>query len=125
MLTSNQITNIILIVVIAIHFAVLIVGIKSNRTGLYLSMLNLVAGSSVLIYWIQKQLRITQHLFGITEILMLVFEIALVASAIYFLVSKKVINSVVIMQYVFFGIHLLALVLLFVFMLTFKMKRLI
>jgi len=124
MLTSNQITNTLLIVLIIIHFSVLAVGIKANRTGFYLSMSNLVAGLSVLIYWIQKQLRITQHLFGIIEILMLVFEIIVIASAIYFLVSKKVINSVVIMQYVFFGIHLLALVLLLVFMLTFKMKRL-
>ena len=88
-------------------------------------MWNLVAGLSVLIYWVQKQLLIKQHLFGITEILALVFEMIVIASAIYFLVSKKAGNWVVILQYVFFGIHLLVLVLLFVFMLTFKMKRLI
>jgi len=125
MVTSNQITNTLLIVLIIIHFSVLTVGIKTNRSGFYLSMLNLVAGLSVLIYWIQKQLRITQHLFGTTEILALGFEIIIIASAIYFLFSKKAGNWVVILQYVFFGIHLLALVLLFVFMLTFKMKRLI
>jgi len=125
MLASNHITNIILIVLIIIHFSVLTVGIKTNRTGFYLSMLNLIAGLSVLIYWIQKQLRITQHLFGTTEILALVFEMIVIASAIYLLVSKKAGNWVVILQYVFFGIHLLVLVLLFVFMLTFKMKRLI
>jgi len=125
MLASNHITNIILIVLIIIHFSVLTVGIKTNRTGFYLSMWNLVAGLSVLIYWIQKQLQITQHLFGTTEILALVFEMIVIASAIYLLVSKKANNWVVILQYVFFGIHLLALVLFFVFMLTFKMKRLI
>jgi len=125
MLASNHITNIILIVLIIIHFSVLTVGIKTNRTGFYLSMWNLVAGLSVLIYWVQKQLLIKQHLFGITEILALVFEMIVIASAIYFLVSKKAGNWVVILQYVFFGIHLLVLVLFFVFMLTFKMKRLI
>jgi len=125
MLASNHITNIILIVLIIIHFSVLTVGIKTNRTGFYLSMWNLVAGLSVLIYWVQKQLLIKQHLFGVTEILALVFEMIVIASAIYFLVSKKAGNWVVILQYVFFGIHLLVLVLFFVFMLTFKMKRLI
>lgn len=79
----------------------------------------------VLFYWIQKQLRITKHLFNTNEIFVACFEITFIASAIYFLVSKKVSNWVVIMQYVFFGIYLLALVLFFVFMLTFKMKRMI
>jgi len=125
MLTANQITNIILIVLNVIYFSVLMVGIKTNRTGFYLSTLNMVAGVLILIYWVQKQLLITQHLFGITEILALVFEMIVIASAIYFLVSKKAGNWVVILQYVFFGIHLLVLVLFFVFMLTFKMKRLI
>lgn len=125
MLTANQITNIILIVLIGIHFSVLIVGIKTNRAGLYISMLNLVAGASVLFYWIQKQVSIKQHFIDTMEILMIGFEIALVAAAIYLLVSKKVTSWVVIMQYVFFGIHFLALVLFFIFMLCFKIKRLI
>ena len=125
MLTANQITNIILIVLIGIHFSVLIVGIKMSRAGFYISILNLVAGVSVLFYWIQKQLRITQHLFDTAEILMIGFEMIIIASGVYLLVSKKAGNWIVIMQYVFFGIHLLALLLFFVFMLCFKMKRLI
>lgn len=125
MLTTNQITNIILIVLIGIHFSVLIVGIKTNRAGFYISILNLVAGVLVLFYWIQKPLRITHHLFDTTEILMIGFEIVLVAGASYLLVSKKVNSWVVIMQYFFFGIHLLALILFFVFMLCFKVKKLI
>lgn len=125
MLNTNQVTNIILIVLIGIHFAVLIVGIKMNRAGFYISILNLVAGASVLFYWIQKQLRITQHLFDTAEIIMVGFEMILIASTVYLLVSKKAINWIVLLQYVFFAIHLLALLLFFVFMLCFKMKRLI
>ena len=125
MLTANQTTNIILGILIANHIAVLIVGIKTNRTGFCLSILNLIAGLSILFYWIQKQLRIEQHLYDTTDILLIGFEIVLVAFATYFLVSKKPGNWVLIMQYVFFGIHLLALILFCVFMLTFKMKRLV
>ncbi|CAN5534123.1 hypothetical protein BH10BAC3_BH10BAC3_37130 [soil metagenome] len=54
MLIANQITNIILIVLIAIHFSALVVGIKANRTGFYLSMLNLAAWVLIVFYWIQK-----------------------------------------------------------------------
>lgn len=125
MLTANQFTNIILTVLIAIHFSVLIVGIKTNRIGFYLSLLNLVDGMLILLYWIQKQLSITQHFVDTTEILVLSFEMIVIASASYLLMSKKVSNSLVIMQHVLFGIHLLVLILFLVFMLTIKMKRLI
>ena len=125
MLTANQSTNAKLLVLIAIHVAVLILGLKTTKTEFYVSMLNLVSGLLLLIYWIKKQLTTKQHFFDWNEILLVVFEIAVVAGSIYILVSEKVSHWVVLIQYFFFGIHLLALVLFFVFMCFFKIKRLI
>lgn len=125
MLTANQSTNAKLLVLIAIHVAVLILGLKTHKTGFYVSVLNLSAGLLLLIYWIKKQLSITQHFFDWNEILMIVFEILVVVASIYMFVSEKVSSWLTLMQYLFFGIHLLALVLFFLFMCFFKIKRLI
>ena len=122
---TDQGINVIIIVVIIIYLAVLIIEIITNRFPYLTNFLNLVTASYILIYWIQKQLSITQHIFESREIIVLCFEIAVVGVAIYAIMNSQWSGWVKIIQYIIFGIHFLALTTFFIFMLTFKMKKLI
>ena len=122
---SNQSVLIILIAIIAVFLAVLILGYKTNQLTFLIPLLNLASGSSLLIYWIQKQIRITQHIFELREISVLGFEMIVVGCAFYALMSKAEYPWLRVLHYVFWTIHFLCLGVFLVFMLTFKIKRLI
>ncbi len=118
---SDQFIRVILIVFIVIHLAVWVTGLVLNKPAFLITMLNIAAGLLILIYWIQKQIRIERHVVDLKEVLFLCFELLVIASAYYRIVS----NKLRVAQYVFFGIHLSLLSALLIFMLTFKMNRLI
>lgn len=122
---SDYWVNVILIFFILLHIIVLISGLVTHKLLTYISVLNTISGLIVIIYWIQKQLRITQHIYEAREMIFLGFETVLVAVSIYSIVSNFQINYWVrVVQYVFFSIQFLCLVLLLLFMLFFKMNRL-
>ena len=106
------------------HVMVLIIGLATSRFAFLATVINLIVGLSVLVYWVQKQLRIEYHIFEMREWLALGFEVVVVGTAVYSIATKQWTSGVRISHYIFFGIHLLALLLALVFALTFKMKRL-
>jgi len=108
---------------IAVHLAVLVIGLITKKFYAA-TVLNLVLGLSVIIYWIQNQLRITQHYIDMREMLCLGFEVILIASAIYSLAASRQTSLTIVAQCVFFGIHFVALLLFIVFMLTFRINKL-
>ena len=114
----------ILILLIVIHVAVLITGALSNRLLYLTSILNLAACLSIAVYWLQKQLVIEQHIFDLNEIIVLCFEVIVIGCTVYTMVSREPYYLLKLIQYIVFGIHLSALCFLLVFMLTFKMNRL-
>ena len=122
---SDQWINILLMILIIIHVSFLFLGIMFNKLPLLLPTLNATVAFSVLIYWIQKQLRIQQHIIDMQEMMVLGMEAVVIVTAGYFVFTAMRPNVLKVLQYIFFGIHLTALVLFLVFMLTFKIKRLI
>lgn len=106
------------------HISAFIAGLVTNRLPYFMSILNLVCSLVLVLYWIQKQVRITQHIFETREMLVLGLEVTVVAVSVYSLASNNWNTSLKVFQYIVSGIHLLVLLAFILFMLTFKMKKL-
>lgn len=122
---SDQWIIITVVVFILIHLSIWVVGFLTNKLSYLTADLNLVAGLSIIVYGVQKQLRIEQHYVELREIIVLCFELLVIGCTVYSFISRQWDNGIRIAQYIFFGIHLAALLLVLIFMLTFKMNRLI
>ncbi|HEY5407028.1 MAG TPA: hypothetical protein VIJ92_08070 [Ginsengibacter sp.] len=115
----------ILIFFILLHTVVLIGGLITHKLLIYVSFLNVVTALIVIIYWIQQQLRITQHIYEAREMIFLGLQTVILAVSIYSIVSHFYINHWVrIIQYLLFSIQFISLLLLLLVMLFFKMDRL-
>jgi len=114
-----------LIVFILIHVSTLIIGSACNRLPYSVTLLNLVIAITIIFYWTQKQMRIEQHSIEWREISVLLFELFVIGSGVYSVINKHWNNWFRAIQYIVFGIHLSALVLLLLGMFLFKIKRLI
>jgi hypothetical protein len=117
--------NTILIIFILLHILVLITVLIFHKFLWYVSVLNAISGLIVIIYWVQNQLRITQHIYETGEMAFLGFEMVVVAVSIYSILSSHAGYWLKFTQYLFFSIHFICLVLLLLFMLFFKMDKLI
>ncbi len=115
---------IIVLALLFIYVLVLITGFITHKLLYLTSLLNIISASAVLIYWILRQLQIKQHLFDLREITVVCFEVAVAAIAAYAFFNNQKHSWIKIIQYAVYGIHLLALILFLVFILTFKMNRL-
>jgi hypothetical protein len=121
---SDKQMNMILILVIIIYLAVLVTGLWKHELVNYCSFLNAATGAAIIVYWVQKQIGITQHIVEAREIAVLCLEGLIAGMAIYAIFASPTPYWLKIMQYIIFGVHLSLLVLFLVFMLTFKMKKL-
>ncbi len=115
----------ILIILILLQCGILIMGSVNHKLANLTGLFNLLAGAVILIYWVQKQLRIDQHYIETREILVLGSALFMTGIAVYSFSTNQWGGWLKIMHYIFFGLNLLALVLFLVFMLCFKMNRLI
>ena len=125
MMKSDQWVNVVLVVLITIHLSILIIGMVIHKLPVLIPSLNMLVAFAVIIYWIQKQLRLQQHFIDMQEVIMLGAEIVVIATVIYFIKTSNRDYWLKVMQYIFFGIHLTIFVLFLIFMFTFKIKRLI
>ena len=121
---SDQWINLAVVFLIVIHLSVWIIGYKTHKLCSLITWLNLVVGLSVFFYWIQHEISITQHIFEVREMLVLSLEVILIGCALYSLVTHQWNAWLKIIQYFFFGIHLIILISFLIFMLTFKMNKL-
>jgi len=121
---ADQWVVIFVLAVLMIHVLALIAGLVTNRLSYFAGIVNLIMGMSVLIYWVQKQLRIEYHIFEMREWMVLLFEAAVAGISIYSILAAQWTTGFRVLQYIFFGVHSLILILLLIFMLTFKMDRL-
>ena len=122
---SDQWINLAILFLIVIHLSVWLIGYKTHKLCSLITWLNLVAALSIFFYWIQHEISITQHIFEVREMLVLSLEVILIGCAIYSVVTHQWNTWLKIVQYFFFGIHLIILISFLIFMLTFKMNRLI
>lgn len=121
---SDQWVNILIIGSIILYLTVWAIGYKGHKFAYLASILNLISGGAILLYWVIRQIQISQHIFEMREMLVILFEVVVIACAILFILSSQRNGGLKVIQYIFFGIHLSVLVLGLVFMLTFKMTRL-
>ena len=121
---TDQWVIIIVVAILVLHIAVWATGYRINKLSLFIAAVNLLAGFSLIMYWAVKQLRITQHHFELREAVVLGFEVIVVACAMYEITVSQRSNFLKIMQYIFFGIHFTVLIAALIFLLTFKMNKL-
>lgn len=121
---SDQFIAVIILLLILIHLVIGIAGYITGRLLLLVTLLNLLSASAIVIYWIQKQLTISRHIFEGREMIVVGLELAMLVGAVYFFCSGRGVIFARLLQYFFFGAHLLCLLLGLFFMLSFKMNRL-
>lgn len=110
---------------ILVYLGTFIAGLVTHKLAQYIFIVNTLSGLAVFIYWGQKQLRITQHIFEEREMIFLGFELIVVTAAVYSLLSSPVSHWLKIVQYIFFAMHSICLLLLLAFFLFFKMNKLL
>jgi hypothetical protein len=122
---SDQWVIIAICVLILLYLSILVIGNFTGRFSYLSAFLNAVAGTSIILYWAIKQIQIDQHIIETRELIVLFFEVLIVAGAVYYVVGNQKYNWLRVMQCIFFGIHLAALLLGLIFVLTFKINKLI
>lgn len=121
---TDQLVSIVLVVAILIYLSVLAGAIIYHKASLF-SLLNVAFAFSVIIYWVQKQFRISVHIADPMEISVLCFEISVIGLGIYSILSEQRISWLIITHKIVFTIHLSFLIVFLVFMLVFRISRLI
>ena len=121
----DQWVNVLLAIIIVMHISILIIGIVIHKLPVLIPLLNIAVALWVIIYWIQKQLRMQEYFIDMQEMTMLATEVVVIITGVYFIGTAHRDQWLKVMQYIVFGIHLVLLLLLLVFMFTFKIKRLI
>ena len=121
---SDQWVIITIALLILLHLSILAIGYFTTKLPYLASVLNLAAGISIILYWIIRQIQIEQHTIELREIIVLFFEVVVIGGAVFYMVATQKNNWLKIMQYLFFGMHLLVLIVGLIFMVTFKMNKL-
>lgn len=113
-----------IVVIILIHIAILTISLLIPDLSFLIALINLLVSSSICIYWIQKQLRITQRIFELRESIVLSLEVVVTGCSVYSMFIDTHTVWLTAVNFFIVGIHLLLFLAFFVFMLTFKMKKL-
>lgn len=121
----DQWVNVLLAIIIVMHISILIIGIVIHKLPVLIPLLNIAVALWVIIYRIQKQLRMQEYFIDMQEMTMLATEVVVIITGVYFISTAYKDQWLKVLQYIIFGIHLVLLLLLLVFMFTFKIKRLI
>jgi hypothetical protein len=121
---SDQWVIIAICLLILLYLSILVIGNLTGKFSYLSAFLNAVTGTSIILYWAIKQIQIEQHIIETREIIVLLFEVLMVAGAVYYVAGNQKHNWLRVMQCIFYGIHLAALLLSLIFMFTFKINKL-
>ena len=121
--SDKQVILIISLLIVA-YILTWITGFMKHQLAYCFSFVNAATALGLIVYWAQKQFRITQPIFEGREIAVLCLEGLVAGIAVYYILVRPGVQWVKVVQYVVFGLHFTALVLFLVFMLTFKMNKL-
>lgn len=119
---KNVITAIIIILIC--HLATFTIGYKMQKKTLLISCLNAVIVIGIFMYFTINSLNIEQHIFEFRELFVLCLEACILIFALYTIIGFQEKTYVKVINYIGFGIHLLATTGMFYFMLTFKFDKL-
>jgi len=121
---TDQFIKLLLGICIIIHFAVFILAFTSKRFLQFAALLNGIMAFCISFYWINRQVRYGQIDFPSKEFLLVIVEVALLLVCIYTLIRHADYQWIRVIQYIFFGFHLIGVIFFSCFMLFFKMNRL-
>ena len=110
---------------ILIYGMVFITGYLNGRLVLFTAITNIITGLAMLIYWVQKAIRVQRLIVETREIMVIAVELVVIAVGSFWVLSAFDSKWLRFFNYLVFGVHLLVLLLFLLFMLTFKIKRLI
>ena len=125
MIKSDQSVVIIMGLLILLYLSVWAVSYFTGKLFYFMSILNLASAAAIILYWTVRQLKIQQHTIELRDIVVLGAELIVIACAVYVIAAGNKFNWLKVVQYILFAIHFLLLLLALIFMLTFKMNRLI
>ncbi|MGN6531553.1 MAG: hypothetical protein ACTHK0_07355 [Ginsengibacter sp.] len=110
---------------ILINIIVFVAGLIKHKVALYFSVINALTGLAIIVYWLQREMSVTQHFIEAREVMVLLAEALVIAISIYAISTASFTSWVKITQYIIFGIHFICLIFFLIFMLTFKFNKLI
>ena len=91
---------------------------------MFTAITNIITGLAMLIYWVQKAIRVQRLIVETREIMVIAVELVVIAVGSFWVLSAFDSKWLRFFNYLVFGVHLLVLLLFLLFMLTFKIKRL-
>jgi peptidoglycan biosynthesis protein MviN/MurJ (putative lipid II flippase) len=124
MAATDQQVKTVLVVMITFHCVLFLLYLLDHHRIIYLAVINGATALTLLIYWLNKQMRTTQRSTEGREIIVLSAELLILLSAIAAITFGQLVGWLHIMQSIVFFIHFVILVLAAIFMWTWKMKKL-
>jgi hypothetical protein len=124
-MSKDQLVNVSLVLLILLYISIWAIGYFTDKLFYLISLLNLLSSISIILYWALREIQIKQHIIELREIIVLSFEVIVIGCVAYSFVTRQGHGWTKIIPHVFFGIHFLVLLLALIFMLTFKLNRLI
>lgn len=121
--TDRQVKALLALIII-FHCLLFLLYLRNHHRLIYLAVINGATAFTLLVYWLNKQIRITQRHTEGREIIVLAAELLVLLSAIAAIVYSQLAGWLHIMQVIIFFIHFVVLVLAAIFMWSWKMKKL-
>ena len=114
----------VLTFILICHLAAITIGNKMQKTTLIISYLNMVIVIGTFVFWVITGHNIKQHNFELRELFVICLEACILIFAFYSIIGFHHKTYVKVINFIGFGIHLLATTGLLYYMLTFKYDRL-
>lgn len=121
---NDTTVTVAIVIVLICHVVSIAIGYKMEKTTLFISYLNAIVVIGILIFWVNKNLNIQQHHFEFRESAALCLEACILVFALYSIIGFHNNAFVKVINYVGFGLHLLATIGMLIFMSVFKMDKL-
>lgn len=123
MTLSNKRIITIVISCIVIYLLALITYLLNLSQLIFILILNFASSFSILLFWIIKQSRIKKHYYETRELIVLSFEVIILLVSSCAILTNIIPGWLQIIEFVFYGFHLIALIIFLVFALTFKINK--
>lgn len=114
----------IITIILICHLAAITIGYKMQKTTLIISYLNMVTVIGIFVFWVITSPNIKQHNFEFRELLVICLETCILIFAFYSIIGYHNKAYVKIINFIGFGIHLLATIRIFYYMFAFKFDKL-
>ncbi|NJB72323.1 putative transporter [Saonia flava] len=113
-----------MIVILICHLATITVGYKMQKTSLLIPYLNAVIVIGIFIFWAFNSLNIKEHNLENRELFVICMEACILIFALYSIIGFHYKTYAKVINYIGFGIHLLATTGMLYYISIFKFNRL-